>query len=108
MSLYCSFRFDYRKKGEEPVYKSDVIQTRPAAPQGASSCALGAAAAGAWPPLNGARVPHGSSSRVLVSPRGTRAARQGPNQAPPAHPQLGTGTWGGPRGAPWAGAASAG
>ncbi|XP_016158403.1 PREDICTED: translation initiation factor IF-2-like [Ficedula albicollis] len=31
MSLYCSFRFDYRKKkeGEKPVYKLDVIQGGP-------------------------------------------------------------------------------
>lgn len=56
MSLYCSFGFDYRKKkkgvgggGKEPVYKSDVIQRGPAAPLGAASCALGAAAAAAGP-----------------------------------------------------------
>lgn len=81
MSLYCLFRFDYRKKGEEPVYKSDVIQT----PLGISSCALGAATAGARPP-KWAQMPGGSSGQMLASSRGTRVT--------PARPWLGADTWG--------------
>lgn len=81
MSLYCLFRFDYRKKGEEPVYKSDVIQT----PLGVSSCVLGAAAAGARPP-KWAQMPGGSSGQMLVTPGGTWVT--------PAHPWLEAGTWG--------------